>query len=95
MGVLCSVVHVSLLGKLVNEEPDEDSDHESLPECTREHVQCLIVDPVELLESLQVILLSWRVCDRPQAQIVHMAKHGPTVLEGNPLSTFLALDMLI
>ena len=72
--ILCSVVQELVLRDLVDEEEEEDADQDSLPEGVRDHVERLVIDPVQLLQALQVALLARRVGDSPQTQVVHMAK---------------------
>ena len=87
--VLGAVVQVSLLGELVDEEPDKDAGYDALVERAAHQVQCLVVDPVHLLHTLQVILLGGGVGECPESEVVHVAKEAEVVLEGNAESLFL------
>ena len=95
VGVLCSVVQVPVLGDLIDEHEEDEAEHDALPEGGGEHVEGLVVDPVELLQALQVIDPTRTVSDSPQAQVVHMAQHGPAVLERDSLTLLLVLDKFI
>ena len=95
VGVLGSVVEVLVLGQLVDGHEEDEAEHDALPEGGGEHVEGLVVDPVELLQALQVICLAGSVSDCPQAQVVHMAQYGPVVLEWDPLTLILELDEFI
>ena len=63
-----------MLRELVDEHEEKESEHDTLPERVGDHVECLVVDSVKFLQTLQVIEPSGRVGNRPQAQVVHMAK---------------------
>ena len=95
MGVLGTVVHVTLLGNLVDKEPEEDSEDDSLAERVANHINGFVVDPVDFLHALQVILLGRSVRNRPESQVVHVAEHGPVVLEANGKTLVLQVDVLV
>ena len=83
MGILGSVVEHLALGKLVDDEPEEDTEDHSLVEGVANHVKGLVVDAMQLLHPLHVVLLRGCVGNRPQTQVVHVAQHGPVVLESD------------
>ena len=95
MRVLAAIVEEFTLGQLVDDEPEEDASNDALPHRRLHHVQRLVVDPVQLLQALQVVLPAWRVGDGPHAQVVHVAQLGPAVLEGDPAARLLILDILV
>ena len=83
------------LCNLVDKEPDEDAQDDSLVQGTACHVDGLVVDSVDLLHALQVVLLGGSVGDGPETEIVHVAKHGPVVLEGDAEAFLLQLLVLV
>ena len=86
--VLRAVVHVTALGDLGHEEPEEDAKDDSFVQRVADHVQDFVVDTMHLLEALEVVLLGRRVGNSPESEVVHVAKHSEVVLERN-FHTFL------
>ena len=95
MRVLCSLVHVSVLGELVDEEPEHDAKTDSLPERASDHVEHLVVDAMHLLETLEVALLRWGVSNGPESEIVHMTERAEVILERDIDSSLLQVQTLV
>ena len=81
--VLRAIVQELLLGDLIDKEVQEDADDDSLVEGVADQVIHLVVDTMQLLKPLKVTCCGGRVCDCPKTQVVHVAQHGPAMLERN------------
>ena len=88
------VVPLHVLGALDsgNEDPEEHTGKKSFPERVVSLVPHLLIEVVDLLESLQIVLLHGCVGDSPQTKIVHVSQLSPSVLE---LDTTLVLDEFV
>ena len=95
MRVFGTIVQVLPLGDLVDKEPDEDAGDDALVQRGANHVKHLVVNPVQLLQTLQVIFLRGGVSNRPESEVVHVAKEREVVAEGNSKSLLLQVAMLI
>ena len=95
MGVLGAVVEESVLRHLVDEEPGEDAEDDTLVQRVADHIESFVIDAMQLLHTLQIVLLGGRVSDRPKAQVLHVSKHGPAVFEGNSDALLLDLAMAV
>ena len=95
VGILRAVVQELALSHLVDEEPKEDADKNAFVEGVLNHVEGLVVDAVNFLHALQVVLHGGGVGDSPQTQVVHVAKHGPVVLERDLHACLLCLNPLV
>ena len=93
--VFGTIVQVLPLGDLVDKEPDEDAGDDALVQRGANHVKHFIVDPVQLLQTLQVIFLRGGVSNRPESEVVHVAKEREVVAEGNAKSLLLQVAILI
>ena len=92
VGVFGAVVEVPVLAELVDGKPEEDAGQDPLPESTLDQVESLVVDPVQLLQTLQVVLLGWCVCDGPHAEVVHVRQKREAVLEGDLVAHLFTLN---
>ncbi len=95
MGVFSAIVEESPLCQLVDDEPKEDAQDNPLVQGSASHVDGLIVDSVDFLHALEVVLLGGGVGDCPETEVVHVAEHGPVVLEGNAEAFLLQLLVLV
>ena len=95
MWVLRTFVQESLLGDLVDKEVQEDADEESLVERIADHVIGLVVDTMQLLKALEIAGSGGSVRDGPKTKMVHVAQHGPAMLEGNIVAFFLLVVVLV
>ena len=95
MRVLSSIVQETSLGDLVDKEPEDYAGNNALVQGVADHVKRLVVDPVHLLQALQVIFLRGCVGNCPESEIVHVAKKIPVVFKGNSKSLLLQVAMPI
>ena len=95
MRVLRTVVQIAMLGELVDEHEKHKPEHDTLPEGVGDQIECLIVDPVQLLQALQIIQFARCVSNCPHPQVVHVAESAPSVLKGNLLTFLFHLDEFV
>ena len=79
--VLVLLLHVSVLRNSGNKQPKGDCNKNASPECFINSVPHLLVQKMDLLHSLDVILLSWSIGQCPNSQIVHVGHLCPGVFE--------------
>ena len=72
MRVFCSIVHILMLGNLVNEEPDGDSAENAFPHGLGNVVPHLCIDSVQLLHAAHVALGCRCKCNGPHTQVMHV-----------------------
>ena len=53
--ILGAIVQIAVLANLVDQHEKHKSKHDTLPEGARDQIERLIVDPVQLLQALQII----------------------------------------
>jgi len=75
------ILHVSMLGNSSDEKPQRNCNKNSLPKCAINSVPHLIVEHVDLLKTLNVILLAWGVGKCPNSEVMHVRHVGPRVAE--------------
>ena len=85
MGVLLASVHELVLGDLCEEEPKEDHRDNPLVESLGDLVPHLVVEAMDLLQTLQVVFLGGSIRQSPNSKVVHVGHRGPCVLEGHVL----------
>ena len=95
MRVLVVGFHVSLLHDPGGEDPHEHETHDSLPHGPRNVVLHFLVQEMDLLESLEIVLLSRLVSDGPDSEIVHVGEVLPGVLEIWTLLENLVLERVL
>ena len=79
--VIVVLLHVSILCKSSDEEPEADGDENPLPDGLRHLVPHLLIEHVDLLQSPDVVFSTWGVGEAPNSQIVHVGHLSPRVLE--------------
>ena len=75
--VLCTVVHEASLCNLGEEEPQECHSNNAFPHTLTHNVPHLIVESVNLLQTLQVILFLGSIGKSPHTEVVHMCHVCP------------------
>ena len=95
MGVFGTVIKKASLGNLVDKHEESGADKHALPERIGDHVQCLVIDPVQLLQPLQVIKFTRCIRNSPHSQVVHVTQVGPVVREWKLLALFLNRDEFV
>ena len=75
------LLHVSLIGDSCDEEPEGNTDKDSLPHRVADLIPHLLVEVVDLLKSSNVILSARSIGEAPDSEIVHVSHLGPRVLE--------------
>ena len=81
VGVVVVLLHVSLVGKSCDKEPESNGDENPLPDGLGNLVPHLLIEHVDLLHSPNVIFLPWGVGKAPNSEVVHVSHLGPGVLE--------------
>ena len=56
--ILGAIVQIAVLANLVDQHEKHKAKHDSLPEGVRDQIECLIVDPVQLLQAQQIIFFA-------------------------------------
>ena len=85
MGVILSPLHVGRAPHSGHKEPKGNTGEDSLPECVVSLVPHLLVEVVDLLESLHIVLFHGCVGNSPKSQVMHVGQLSPGVLEFNTL----------
>ena len=57
VGVLGAVVEELVLGHLVDEEPEQHAEDDPLVQRVADHIKSFVIDAMELLHTLQIVLL--------------------------------------
>jgi hypothetical protein len=91
MRIVVVLLHVSLVGKSCDEEPETDGHENSLPDGLRNLVPHLLIEHVDLLHSPNVIFLAWGISQAPDSKVVHVSHLGPGVLELDTVGDDLVL----
>lgn len=96
VGVDIVFLHVFVLGNSGQKDPNWNGPKQSCPYGPVNIVPHLLIKKMYLLESLQVVLISWSIGDCPESQIVHMCHIGPGLSEsGSSLKKFVFVFWLI
>ncbi len=81
MAVEVSLVHVAALGHAGHKDPQTHEEEDALPHGGGDLVPHLLVEMVDLLESLEVVEARGRIGKGPHAQIMHVRHDLPVVAE--------------
>ena len=75
MSIEVTLVHVSLLGNASHEYPQTKHNKDALPHGIGDLIPHLLIEEVNLLESLEVVDARGCVCDGPHSEVVHVRHH--------------------
>jgi hypothetical protein len=77
VGVVVVLLHVSLVGKSCDKEPESNGNEDSLPNSLRNLVPHLLIEHVDFLHPPNVIFLAGSVGEAPNSQVVHVSHLSP------------------
>ena len=81
VGVEVSLVEVAVFGESCNEEPQHNHGKNALPYGLGDLVPHLLIQEVDLLQTLQVVQPRRCISKSPHSQVVHVGHNVPIVAE--------------
>lgn len=77
VGVVVVLLHVSLVGKSCDKEPESNGDENPLPDGLGNLVPHLLIEHMDFLHPPNVIFLAGSVGQAPNSQVVHVSHLSP------------------
>ena len=75
--VVVVLLHVSLVGKSCDKEPESNGDEDPLPDGLGHLVPHLLIEHMDFLHPPNVIFLAGSVGQAPNSQVVHVSHLSP------------------